>query len=491
MKHYYRKCHTLTRPTPEVSEHLGIDWIDESVSGNSGPIQALFQGVVQDPLSKAWVQTFKGLQYGLCGDPFAGEAIGGYSSPITVDPVSKTRSYAAKAYFAPAAQRPNLSVLTGILVKNIILDSENGIVTAKGVRAIVKDKEYTVKARKEVILAAGAFQTPKLLELSGIGDRKLLENHGIHVFIDNPNVGENLQDHLMTGISYEVIDGVFTGDGLMRQEPEITQMATQMYTTAKTGPLCAGGIGSYAFMPLLNSLGSDKEASLERVLREYHSPDPNDTTHYDFVRSILESDNKASASMFMFPAQVNLHSNTSARNFTQDLLPGNFLSLGVALLHPLSRGSVHITSASIYDAPHIDPKYLSHALDVDVFAHHLRFLDRQLAASEPLASLLLKPNGRRNHPTAFNISKNSFDDARAYVRQSAISNNHPACTCAMKAREKGGVVDERLVVYGTGNLRIVDASIMPTIPGGNIQSNVYAVAERGADLIRRDNLEMR
>ena len=481
MMPYYRKCHTLTSPSREVSEHLGIDWIDENVRGTSGPIQASFQGVIQDPLSKAWVRTFKGLQYGLRRDPFAGEAMGGYSSPITVDPESKTRSYAANSYFASAARRPNLTVLTGVSVTDIILDAEAGIVTAKGVHVTVEEKSFTVKASREVILAAGAFQTPKLLELSGIGGRELLEKHGIHVFIDNSNVGENLQDHLMTGISFEVIDGIFTGDGLMRQEPEITQMAMQMYTTAKAGPLCAGGIGSYAFMPLLNSLGSGERASFERVLQDCKSQDPNDVVHYEFVRSILESDKKASASMFMFPAQVNLHNDPSAKNFTQDLAPGNYLSLGAALLHPLSRGSVHIASAKATHDPHIDPRYLSHALDVDVFAHHLRFLER-LAESEPLVSLL-KPNGRRNHPTAF---IKDLDAAREYIRRSAISNNHPACSCAMKPRENGGVVNERLVVHGTANLRVVDASIMPTIPGGNIQSSVYAVAERAADLIKED-----
>ena len=366
-------------------------------------------------------------------------------------------------------------------MSSIIFDNGNGLATAKGVHVTVKAKELIVKASMEVILAAGAFQTPKLLELSGIGDRILLETYDIHVFIDNPNVGENFQDHLMTGINFEVMDGIFTGDGLMRQEPEITQMAMQMYTTAKAGPLCAGGISSYAFMPLLKSLGSDNTASLERVLQECKSRDPNDAIHYEFVRSILESDKKASASMFMFPAQVNLHNNPSAKNFTQDLAPGNYVSLGVALLHPLSRGSVRITSANPSQEPHIDPKYLSHALDVDVFARHLRFLER-LAESEPLVSLL-KPGGRRNHPTAF---INDLSSARDYIRQSAISNNHPACSCAMKPIEKGGVVSERLVVHGTTNLRVVDASIMPTIPGGNIQSSVYAVAERAADLIKED-----
>ena len=186
-------------------------------------------------------------------------------------------------------------------------------------------------------------------------------------------------------------------------------------------------------------------------------------------------------SIFIFPAQVNLHNNPSTEELTQDLTPGNDVSLGVALLHPLSRESVRITTANPSHEPHIDPKYLSHALDVDVFAHRLRALE-WLAESEPLV-WLLKPGGRRNQSTAFIKDVNA---ARDYIRQPAISNSHPACTCAMKLIENGSVVGECLEVHGTANLRVVDASIMPTNPGGSIQSSVYAVAERAADLIKED-----
>ena len=115
-------------------------------------------------------------------------------------------------------------------------------------------------------------------------------------------------------------------------------------------------------------------------------------------------------------------------------------------------------------------------------AYYVLFLEK-LAASLPLASLL-KPNRKRNHPTAHGIK--DMAAAKEYVKASAISNNHPACTCAMKPKEKGGVVNERLIAHETSNLRIVDASVMPTRPGGNIQSSVYAVAERAADLIKAD-----
>lgn len=135
----------------------------------------------------------------------------------------------------------------------------------------------------------------------------------------------------------------------MRQEPEITQMAMQMYTTAKAGPLCAGGIGSYAFMLLLDSLGSDNMASLERVLQECKSRDPNDAIHYEFVRSILESDKKASASMFMFPAQVNLHNNPPRKTLHRTS-PPEIMSVSVLPC------SIHFRAGASTSRPPTHPK---------------------------------------------------------------------------------------------------------------------------------------
>ena len=93
MMPYYRKFHTLHVPSDaETKEHLGIDWVSKDLRGESGPVQASFQGVIQDPLSRAWVETFKTLEHGLQTDPFSGEAVGGYSSPVSVDPNSKTQA---------------------------------------------------------------------------------------------------------------------------------------------------------------------------------------------------------------------------------------------------------------------------------------------------------------------------------------------------------------------------------------------------------------
>lgn len=159
---------------------------------------------------------------------------------------------------------------------------------------------------------------------------------------------------------------------------------------------------------------------------------------------------------------------------------GNFLTICAALLFPLSRGSSHITSPNAADKPAIDPKYLSHPLDLEVIARLLRYIDT-IVKTEPLAKLL-KPGGRRSHGAPTDLT--DLDQAKAYSKKAALSCWHPTSTCAMLPREKGGVVDPQLLVYGTQGLRVVDSSVIPLATRGNGQTTVYAVAERAADLIK-------
>ena len=485
MAPYYRKFHTLNLPSKANSSHLGTDWSYEKVRGTTEPIQASFPLGSEDPLSKAWIQTFEKMDYSVRCNPFIGKVIGGYSNPSSIDPHTKTRSYACPAYYVPASHRPNLTVITSATVNRILStskDTDNFIAT--GVQVTVEGKTHNFKARKEVILAAGAFQSPKLLELSGIGKADLLKSHHIPVLIDNPKVGENLQDHLMVAISYEVLDGTPTADALLRQEPEATKAATDQYVQHKTGPLSYGAFGSHSFMPLTEDLLPKGRRELWQIFADYE-PSLTERFAYEFVDNIITSPYEASACLFLFAGQANMHDDKGekgGKNYLQMPKAGNYLSLAATLSHPLSRGNVHITSSDVNDPPRIDCKYLSHPLDIEVLARHVLSLDT-LATKEPLASFI-KPGGRRNHETAY---MTSLDVAKDYTRTTAISNNHPSCTCSMKPRRKGGVVDERLLVHGTTNLRIVDSSIMPLIPRGNIQTTVYAVAERAADLIKEDS----
>ena len=480
MEPYYRKFYTLSVPDEAASQHLGLDYITDADKAARGPVQVSYTGVVQDPLSKAWVDTFKGMKHGMAGDPFSCKSMGGYANAATVDPSFKTRSYAATAYYAPVSQRINLSVMTGAQVEKIEFTQGDGNMIANAVYFNHEGKSFRMRVQKEVILAAGTFQSPKILELSGIGNPQILTPLDIPVVIGNKNVGENLQDHLMTGISFEVKDGVMTGDSLMRQEPEAIAAATEMYQKYKAGPLTVGGIASQVFMPLPSSTpDSDVASELQDLLQQHPSDDAKNKFQHDAICQILRAPDEATGALFMFLAQTNLHNNNIAKDYLQNLQPGNFISLGVCQAHVFSRGTCHIISNKYCDAPNIDPRYLSHPLDIELLARHVQFLER-VARSPPLSDYI-KPNGKRNHATAY---VEDLAAAKDYVRTTAVSTYHPAGTCAMLPRNEGGVVDHRLVVYGTENLRVVDASIMPLIPRSNLQSTVYAVAERAADLIK-------
>ncbi|KAI1137459.1 putative GMC oxidoreductase [Hypoxylon sp. FL0543] len=489
---YFRKFHTLVPPDEAVQKHLGLSWMDESTRG-TGPIQASFSGVVEDPLGKAWIETFKQLGLSFTGNPFNGYGIGGWSVPAAIDPVTKTRSYAASAYFAPVGSRSNLEVITHATVSKIILDDADGTTPiARGVAFKAQDGvEHEVTADREVILAAGAIQSPKILELSGIGDESLLSRFGIVTKVNNPNVGENLQDHLMTGVSFEVADGVTTADSLLRQEPEVIQAAMQMYQEHKTGPLASAALLSYSFLPIMTEAIEKVDPQLERSLEELvQKSDAASTSEYErqnlgFIKSLLHpvGAREASGSLFMLPAQVNLHNGPKQAGMTKDVKPGNYVSIGASLQHPLSRGKTHISSSDPSAAPVIDPRYLSHPLDIEMYARHLMVIE--MIAKTPPFSDYIKPGGRRAQPGEARVD--TPDKAKAYIRETALTDNHLVGTCAMLPREKGGVVDPRLRVYGVKGLRIVDSSIMPLIPRANVQTSVYTVAEKAADIIKEDH----
>jgi choline dehydrogenase-like flavoprotein len=144
---------------------------------------------------------------------------------------------------------------------------------------------------------------------------------------------------------------------------------------------------------------------------------------------------------------------------------------------------VHINSADPVVHPTLDPRYFSHPLDLELHGRHVQYLET-IAAAEPMASLL-KNDGRRIH---WDKSVLDLETAKTVVEETFISHYHVTGTCSMLPKKLGGVVNERLTVYGIPNLRIVDASVFPMIPRGNIQASVYAVAERAADIIKEDIL---
>ncbi|KAK6222318.1 hypothetical protein LQW54_001018 [Pestalotiopsis sp. IQ-011] len=372
-----------------------------------------FTSVTEDPLGRAWNTTFRELGFGVTKDPYSGRGVGAWSTPASIDPKTRTRSYAASAYLAPVRGRLNLHVVTGAMVSRIVLQRTK----AKGVNFRQKDsgaEGHQAQATREVILAAGAFQSPKRLELSGIENKLILEKYDIAIRVENESVGENLQDHLMTGISFEAADGVMTGDCLLRQEPEFVN----------------------AFTPEHQQLFSDSlaksEAQVESIGTDFEK------AHHKYVASVLKGhfQDEASAALFMLPAQVDLHNGPKQSGMVSNVKPGNYISLGAALLHPLSWGSSHISSADPSAPPVIDQRYLSHPLDVEVFARHIMALE-VLAETPPLATYL-KPDGRRAQGhDGKNAHATTLEKARKYVKETTLTNNHPVGTCAMLPLEKG------------------------------------------------------
>ena len=185
-------------------------------------------------------------------DPFSGEPMGVFSCLGSIDLTTKERSYAANAYYTPVADRQNLQLLTDSMVNRVLLDScgQGDTLQAIGVELERNGSVVTLGARKEVILAAGALQSPKILHLSGTGPEHLLQSHGIDVRISNSYVGKNLQDHIVCSIGFEANDSIPTMDGLMRQDPKAIAAAMDEYAKTRTGPMVSTGVAWYAYLPV-------------------------------------------------------------------------------------------------------------------------------------------------------------------------------------------------------------------------------------------------
>ncbi|RHZ50658.1 GMC family oxidoreductase [Aspergillus thermomutatus] len=478
MAPYLRKFHTFSPPSKATAELLGVDrYMNASNQGCDGPVPVSLPDVY-GPFNKAWDETFAQLGWQTDADPIAGRKLGAFTSPLTVDAKTGKRAYAAAYYSPEVAARPNLRLLPETMVERVLLTKQDGDVVATGVQVKNQDGTREILAKREVILCAGSLNSPQLLELSGIGSAELLRKHGIPVMVNSPGVGENLQDHCITSINFEIADGQVSGDIL--RDPNVLQALIKLYEETRGGPL-AGMPISMAYLPFVDGQGvvprQEVESLLSRYLDSAEVP-PNLQAQYTHLRNMLLDNDDASSQYLFLPAQ--LHMNPGATTLADVLaktLPGNYISIMVLHNHPFSRGSVHISSSNAADKPIYDPKLLSHPLDLEILARHTQFLER-IVATEPFKSLLKGPRMPEN-----TNDLSDLDRAKEVVKERLFTCFHPAGTCAMLPREMGGVVDDRLKVYGTRNLRVVDASVFPLEPTGNIQATVYAVAERAADLI--------
>ncbi|KAK1970722.1 GMC oxidoreductase [Colletotrichum sublineola] len=440
-----------------------------------GPLKLSLPDNAESLWPTVWQETIRGLGFAGSCDPLSGQGVGSSITPDTVDPETKQRSYAGSTYLQSAKSRPNLTVVTGALVEKIIFKTDAGDIVAEAVQYTKDGERKTVTARKEVVLTAGTFNSPRLLELSGVGNAELLRGLGIDVVLDHPHVGENLQNHVLVGASFEALPELDTMDGLVRQDPATVGAAMEAYGKG-TGPFTRSGTSATAQLPL--PAGEDLGQVLDKLDGPKTSATPAFTKALEaYVRSVLTSPSEPSGYYLSFPGYALF----SGDGHMAPPPPGEekYFTIAALLAHPLSRGSSHITSASLESAAlAIDPAYLSHPVDVEVLARHYQFLEK-IAASEPLRSKL-KAGGKRNPA----IALADLEQAKEFVRQTAVGAHHFTGTCSMMPRELGGVVDEKLRVHGIRGLRVADASIVPITVRANSQATVYAIGERAADLIK-------
>lgn len=396
---YYTRAFTLPQTPEELRRPLGVDgWSpDDNISAN-GPLQLSYPGTPDHPIREVWAETFKRTGYLMTTDPWAHASVGAFSNLTTVDPVRRERSHAAKAYYSPVQDRQNLHVVLGAYVNKIIF-ADDDEPRAIGVQYRHDGQVKLAHARKEVIISAGALQSPKLLELSGIGNADILKQHKIKVMKDLPGVGENLQDHLVCDIDFAAVDEMETLDDLVRQEPKALEEARINFTQHHDGVLTCGGIKTYAYLPIIDFLEGAGREKLVKLLDE-NRPAPEDArarAYYEMLEKTLLDGNRPSGAYLTAIGQ-NPFASDPRTGKPSPPQPGKHLTIATILAQPVSRGTVHIVSGDATSAPEIDPRYLSSAVDREVFAQHIAYIET-IAGSAPLSGVLKQPLQRIAHIT--------------------------------------------------------------------------------------------
>lgn len=437
-----------------------------------------------DVLQSQWLEAFEELGHATETTGFVESSAGAVTVTNAIDSSKAERSHAATAFLGPALQRGNVTLRTEVQVLRIAFDgslASDGKLNATGVHYKHNGQEHLVTA-SEVVICAGVFESPALLERSGIGSSKILQAANVPILYELPGVGENLQDHLNCGLSIETSDDIPTRD-VAAQDPEEPKAARKMYEQNRTGRMSEGPAYSFAFTPLqMLETSSETEELLsasERLLKAEENSGL--ARQYSIIKAAIDSPSEATATTFMVRSQRHKDLDSLPKG-TPSFVDGNYVSVIAMLAHPFSRGSSHITP-DLSQPPEIKFNYLSHPFDVEILARHLRLIERLF--QQPSFKRITKPNGRRlprSHP--FPIA--TLEQAKDILPINSATNYHPCGTCSMMREELGGVVDERLRVYGTRNVRLCDASVLPVIPRGNILTAVYAFAEKAAEIIVRE-----
>ncbi|KAI4217663.1 MAG: hypothetical protein LQ351_000259 [Letrouitia transgressa] len=429
-----------------------------------GPLQISFGGYV-DPFG-TWAQyALKAAGQKLIRGFQSGTLIGTSYCPFTIDPITAQRSSSESSFLQSVTTQSSyrinastqwLTLYNNTLAERILFDGSR---KTTGVRVSSGSTCYTLSARKEIILSAGVFQSPQLLMVSGIGGRQQLETHNIPLIQDLPGVGQNMWDHILFGTSYPV--NVPTASAGLNNST-LEAAAVQAYNQAASGPLS---------IPVSGVLG------WEKLPQPYRSR----LTHFS-QQTLARSFSKdwPELELLIVSGYIGYQRNLA----TSDPLDGNnYATIGTALVAPLSRGNVTLSSPRMADAPLINPNWLTHPTDIELA---ILAFKRGRAVWSALQDANLTTGSEKLPGAAVQTDEEILD----FIRASLSPVWHAAGTCKMGRRGDGrAVVDSKHRVFGVRGLRVVDASVFPLLPPGHPQGTIYALAERVAGLLLEEGEE--
>ncbi|KAF2083571.1 GMC oxidoreductase [Saccharata proteae CBS 121410] len=437
---------------PGKSQIEGGAAYNSSYHGYDGKLQVGYPqtqllGDILEPLN----ETYQALGVPYSDDVSGGKMRGFNVFPMMINVDEDVRSDAARAYYYPYSSRANLDVAFHTTVSRVIWgeDDSEGNAVVSGVEAVLTSGEKrTFKVNKEVILSTGALRTPSILELSGVGNPKILSKANVTTKVDLPGVGENLMDQINNGIYYEIKNNkTYTGLPNWVSYPNVTDIfgaekASELATSVK-----------------------DALPALATKIAAQNNNATNATTLLELME--LQYD-------LLFEQQVPI-----AEILHQ---PSTALESEYWGTLPFARGNAHIKSSDPNVPAEINPNYFMFDFDLDVQVGVAQFY-RKLFATAPLSEYA----GSETKP-GFSIVPEGASDAAwgHWLKTNWRPNFHVISTAIMMPKEKGGVVSDRLKVYGTSNLRVVDASVVPFQVCGHLTSTLYALAERASDLIKED-----
>ncbi|PQE28341.1 choline dehydrogenase protein [Rutstroemia sp. NJR-2017a BBW] len=462
---YFVKSTTFQEPSPDLTKEFNITW-DPKAYGN-GPIRNSFAPFQWPGIKPQW----KGLTEVGCEpqiDGSNGNAYGVFWVRSAIDQTTETRSYARSGYYDPIVGRENLHLLTGYRVNEVLFDkSKHAYGITMQARGTPDGSNVTViKADKEVVLAAGGLHSPHILQRSGIGPASLLRQANISVIVDLPGVGSNLQDHPVTINNYNYTKNIWPNPDGAKSNATFVAWEEEEWSEHRRGPYSQAVVGNTAALIPLKVLTPE---TWEDSVKAFEKQNVSTYLPSSYTKEQIRGYKKQRALL--------------AESFRQKdnaviELPFNALSsFPLLLIKPVSRGTILLDPSNKYAEPILNYHSFVNPLDASNVLESIKFTRRYHAESKTMVQTF---NATESVPGVTNDV-----ELDTYIRNTTASSTaHLSGTCALTPRKLGGVVGVDLLVYGVTGLSVVDASIMPLIPGAHTCTTVYAVAEKAADLIK-------